>query len=187
MRALACLLLVTACTSAADDGGDGTGQTSGGGVDVADEISATVTTTDEGDASSHALIVLASTANLCNDAGTVDRKGQHFITIELRDVNGATRTAPTAAGSYTIYPNTGSEPAKSASLTVGGFDNACQLDDSLAAMAQSGTVTLTSVAGGVYKGSYDVVLNSGGHLTGTFAPAACAKLATATDSGHTCI
>ena len=131
--------------------------------------------------------MLASTSNLCNDAGTIDRKGQHFTTIELRDVNGSTKTAPTAAGSYTIYPNTGSEPAKSASLTVGAFDNACQLDDNLAASAQSGTVTLTSVAGGVYKGSYDVVLNNGTHLTGSFAPAACPKLATATDSGHSCL
>jgi hypothetical protein len=142
---------------------------------------------DEGGDSSPALIVLASTSNLCSDAGTVDRTGQHFISIELRDVNGSTRTAPTAPGSYTIYPNTGSEPAKSASLTVGGFDNTCQLDDNLAAAAQSGTVTLTSATGGVYKGSYDVTLNNGKHLTGSFAPVACPKLATATDSGHTCL
>jgi hypothetical protein len=131
--------------------------------------------------------MLASTSNLCNDVGTVDRKGQHFTTIALRDVNGAMRTAPTAPGAYTIYPNTGSEPAKSASLNVGGFDNTCQFDDDLSASAQSGTVTLTSVSGGVYKGSYDVTLNNGSHITGTFAPTACPKLATATDGEHTCI
>lgn len=188
--ALACLLLASACVSSVDSGGgDDTGPTPGGGsVDVADEISATVTVSDEGGDSSHALIVLASTSNLCNDAGSVDRKGQHFISIELRDVNGSTRSAPTAAGSYTIYPNTGSEPAKSASLNVGAFDNACQLDDNVAASAQSGTVTLTSVAGSVYKGSYDVTLNNGSHITGTFAPVACAKLATATSNDqHSCL
>jgi hypothetical protein len=188
MRFFACLLLATACTSSADTADDDTGQSPGGGsLDAADEISATVTVSDEGGDSSHALIVLASTSNLCDDAGSVDRKGQHFISIELRDVNGSTRTAPTAAGTYTIYPNTGSEPAKSASLTVGAFDDTCQLDDNLAASGQSGTVTLTSVTGGVYRGSYDFTLNSGSHITGTFAPTACPKLATATDSGHSCL
>lgn len=183
--ALAYLLFATACMSSTNGGGDDTGQTSGGDFQVADMISATVTS-DEGD--SNGLIVLASTSGLCADAGTVDRKGQHFISIELRDVNGSTKTAPTAAGSYTIYPNTGSEPPKSASLTVGAFDNTCQLDDNVSAQAQSGTVTLTSVAGGVYKGSYDVTLNNGNHLTGTFAPTACAKLATATaNDQHSCL
>lgn len=185
---LACLLVASACTTSPDGTGDDTGQPGGGSVDVADEISATVMVDDGGDISSHALIVLASTSNLCADAGTVDRKGQQFISIELRDVNGSTRTAPTAPGSYTIYPNTGSEPAKSASLTVGGFDNTCQLDDNLAASAQSGTVTLTSVSAGVYKGSYDVTLNNGSRLAGSFAPAACPKLATATSNDqHSCL
>lgn len=185
---LACLLLATACTSSADPSGDDTDQTPGGGtVDAADAISATVSVSDDGGDSSHALILIASTSNLCNDVDSVDRKGQHFISIALRDINGSTRSAPTAPGTYTIYPNTGSEPAKSASLNVGGYDNTCQLDDDLSASGQSGTVTLTSATGGVYKGSYDVTLNSGSHITGTFAPTACPKLATATDSGHSCL
>jgi hypothetical protein len=161
-------------------------------MDSADMISATVTTSDgAGDTSSAARIVLGSTSNLCSDASAsppIDRKGQHFIAIELRDVAGAMKTAPTAPGVYTIYPDTGSEPAKSASFTIGVFDGTCQLVDDESASGQSGTVTLTSVAAGVYAGRYDVTLNTGAHVTGSFAPTACPQLANAVTNSdqHSC-
>src|SRR3954465_12397330 len=168
MRLFALSVIVAAGCGGSTDGGV-TGDPPGGDFDVADQISATVTMSDgNGDSSSEAQIMLASTSNLCGDASAspaIDRKGQRFMTIELRDVSGSTKTAPTAPGTYTIYPNTGSEPAKSASLTVGGFDQTCQWNDDVAASAQSGTVTLTSVAAGVYAGTFDVTLNTGGHIT----------------------
>ena len=184
------LIAVLGCTSNGDDAGSG--QPSGGGIDTADAISATVTMSDGGDdTSSVARIVLGSTSNLCADAGAspaIDRKGQHFVEIELRDVDGAMRTAPTAPGAYTIYPNTGEEPGKAASLTVGVLDDTCQVIDETYASGQSGTVTLTSVSAGVYAGSYDVVLNTGDHITGTFQPTACPQLASAlvNPDEHTC-
>ena len=189
MRVFSLLLFAAVgCTSSA---GSVSGETPGGAFDVADMISATVTTSDGGgDTSSSARIVLASTSNLCSDATAspaVDRQHQRFVTIELRNVSGSVKTAPTAPGTYTIYPNTGSEPAKSASLTVGGLDGTCQLIDEESGLAQSGTVTLTSVTGGVYAGSYDVVLNTGGHITSSFAPKACPQLATVTSADqHSC-
>lgn len=199
MRVFALFMFaVVGCMSTTDGSGSG-GQSGGGGggggsgtFDASDTISTTVTTSDGGgDTSSNARIVLASTSNLCSDASAsppIDRKGQHFVTIELRDVNGATKTAPTAPGTYTIYPDTGSEPPKSASLTVGVLDDTCQPIDEQSGSGQSGTVTLTSVSGGVYTGSYDVVLNTGGHITGTFQPTACPQLANVATSGdqHTC-
>lgn len=182
MRTIAFVILVaTACTSNDDD--SGSGRPPGGTFDAADAISATVTTDDgTGETSSVARITLASTSNLCADVSAspvIDRKGQHFVQIELRDVSGATRTAPTSPGVYTIYPNTGEEPAKAASLTVGVLDDECQVIDDMSASGQSGTVMLTSVSAGVYAGSYDVVLNTGDHITGTFQPAACPQLASA--------
>ncbi|HEU4614062.1 MAG TPA: hypothetical protein VFS15_18335, partial [Kofleriaceae bacterium] len=83
---------------------------------------------------------------------------------------------------------TGEEPAKAASLTVGVLDDACQVIDDTSASGQSGTVTLTSVNAGVYAGSYDVVLNTGDHISGTFQPAACPQLANAlaNPDEHTC-
>jgi hypothetical protein len=189
MRTLSFFMVLAAagCTSSAD--GSITGQPPGGGFEITDMISATVTTSDGGDSSSTARIVMASTPDLCSDAGAaIDRKGEHYITIGLSDVAAGVRTAPTAPGTYTIYPNTGSEPAKSASFEVGAFDNTCQLVDEDSGSGQSGTVTLTSVTGGVYAGSYDVVLNTGGHVTGSFAPTACPQLATAAanDAQHSC-
>jgi hypothetical protein len=192
MRTLGWVLLLGAagCTSNAD--GSLTGQPPGGGFEIVDTISATVTMSDgAGDSSASARIVMTSTANQCSDAGAspaIDRKGEHFIAIQLSDVSGGIRTAPTAPGTYTIYPNTGSEPAKSASFDVGAFDNTCQLVDEDTGSGQSGTVTLTSVTGGVYAGSYDVTLNTGDHVAGSFAPTACPQLssAAANDTQHSC-
>lgn len=169
------------------------GQVPGGGFMTADTISATITTSDgAGGSSASARIVIASTANLCSDAGAsppIDRKNQRTITLDLRDVSGAMTSAPTAAGTYTIYPDTGSEPPKSASLLVVGLDATCQPLDADTAQAQSGTVTLTSVAGGVYSGSFNVVLNTGGSISGSFDPEACTALQTAAASTveHACL
>jgi hypothetical protein len=190
---LAIVVAAAAGCSSTSSGGDVSGDVPGGTFELADSISATITTSDgAGDTSSVAQIVMASTTDLCGDAGAtppIDRKLERYITILLRDVNGASTTAPVAPGSYTIYPDSGTEPPKSASLLVGGLDGSCQPNDAAAAAAQSGTVTLTSVAGGAFAGSFDVVLNSGGHLTGSFDPGACPKLqaAVASTDAHACM
>jgi hypothetical protein len=104
------------------------------------------------------------------------RKGSRAIEITLMDVTNGNTAAPTAPGSYTIYPNSGSQPPKEALFDVTGIDSSCQQVDAQSAQGQSGTVTLTSVAGNVFKGSFDVLLNTGAHVTGTFDPTACAGL-----------
>lgn len=193
MRVLALFVIAaTGCTSSSSGGGNVSGQTPGGSFDLADTISATVSISESGDTTSSAQILLASTSNLCSDASAsppIDRKGQRFILIDLRDVSGGTKTAPAAPGTYTIYPDTGTEPPKAASLTTGGYDGSCQSVDAAAAQAQSGTVTLTSVTSGVFAGSFDVTLNTGGHLTGSFDPNPCPQLATAAASTdqHSCL
>ena len=188
MRVIAGLaVVVVGCSSS----GGGTGQP-GGSFHVADMISAAVTTSDgAGDTNGSAWIVLASTSQLCSDAGAsppIDRKGQRFIAIQLLDVNGATSTTPVAPGTYTIYPNTGSQPPHEALLTTGGIDGSCQSIDADAAAGESGTVTLASISGNVFAGSYDVVLNTGDTITGTFAPEACPALETEVSStaAHSC-
>ena len=183
---LALLLAVSACAS---DGANVSGQLPGGGVIAGDTISATVTIDDgTGGTSSYAQIVIGSTSGLCSDVGAappIDRKGAREIVIALRDITGSQSTAPAAAGAYTIYPNTGSEPPKSATLSTIGFDSACQTVDAQTASAQSGTVTLTVASGGIYKGTFDVTLNTGDHITGSFDPTACPALQTATANTDT--
>jgi hypothetical protein len=182
-RHLAAALLVSA--ACADSS---TGDLPGGGFDIDDTISASVTRDED----SLAQIVIASTSGLCGDAGAsppLDRAGQKYIVIELADVTGATTMTPSAPGTYEIYPNTGSRPAKSASLVTGAFDDACESVDTADASGQSGTVTLASINGDVFAGSYDVVLNTGDRITGQFAPNACPALRTraASTDAHTCV
>ena len=173
-------------------GGSVVGNLPGGVFDPADAISASVSMSDgNGGTTSAAHVVIASTASLCGDAAAsppIDRKQQRFITIDLTDVAGSVETTPTAPGTYTIYPNTGSRPAHSASLVTGALDTACQPIDADGAQAQSGTVTLTQVVGGVFKGTFDVTLNTGGQITGTFSPSACPALQTEASSmaTHAC-
>ncbi len=189
MRVLVTFTFLAGCASNA--GGALSGQMPGGNFDIADTISAAVSISDgAGGTSNAAQIVLASTSHLCSDASAappIDRKGQRFLAIELHDVNGAITTTPAAPGTYTIYPDTGTEPPKSATLHAGGLDATCQSVDADDAMGQSGTVTLTGVTGGVFTGTFDVMLNTGGHITGSFDPEACPGLqAAASNHVHTC-
>ena len=143
-------------------------------------MSAAVTISDgAGGSSGEGLIVMSSTSSVCGDAGAtppVERKSSRTVTITLLDVTGGNTAAPTAPGTYTIYSNSGSQPPKEALFDVVGLDATCQQVDADAAQGQSGSVTLTSVSGGVFTGSYDVVLNTGDHVTGSFAPTACPAL-----------
>jgi len=190
MRFLAYVLLI-GCSSSGGTPDSGSNQLPGGPFQVADQVSATITMGDPGDTTSDARVRLSSTTGLCADLSAsppIDHKQQRIITIVLRDVAGSTKTAPTAPGTYTIYPNTGSEPAKSAVLTIASFNDSCQSNDAESGQGQSGTVTLTSIAGGVFAGSYDVVLNTGSHIAGGFRPTACPQGAAAfmNDADHAC-
>lgn len=174
------VLMIVGC-----GGDDSTGPLPGGGWEVASSIGGNVSIEDD----SALRIVIGSTSNLCTDAKAsppIDRQGESFIEIELADVGGANTTAPTAAGTYTIYPNTGSRPAKSASFVTGRFDGDCMLDDAADASGQSGSVVLTAL-GAKFTGTYDVVLNTGDHATGSFDAAACDLQAAATNSQHACM
>lgn len=179
------LACVAACTSSADGV---SGSPPGGPVDTQATVSAVVMSSDTGD--SEARIVISSTASVCADAGAtpaIDRMGSHFISIELKDVNGSTATAPAAGGTYTVYSNSGSQPPKEALVEIGALDGTCQLVDNAQASGQSGTVVLTSASGGVFKGTYDVVLNTGDHISGSFDPVACPALQSlTTTSDHDC-
>ncbi len=43
------------------------------------------------------------------------------------------------------------------------------------ALADSGTVVLTGVSGGTFTGTFDVVMDSGDHVTGTFDAPTCSE------------
>ena len=192
MRILFGLSLLVGCTTSHGGGGTMTGP---GSFMPMDTISASVTSGPDGagGTSQVARIVMATTSGLCTDASAsppVDRKNQTYLVIELANVFGARTETPSAPGTYTIYPNSGSRPAASASFVFGGFDATCQPNDGVAASGQSGTVTLAAISStGVFTGSFDVVMNTDAHLTGTFQPDACPALQTEATSiaEHSCI
>ena len=182
------LVVFAACTSASDDGPGGGGSGAVDDVDAAGAISAAIVVSDEGDGA--ARILIASTKQLCSDARAtppIARKGQTLVMIDLHDVTGAGTTAPSAPGTYTIYPNTGSRPEKSASLQLATLDASCQQD--VQASGQSGSVALSSVTGGKFAGSYNVVLNTEERITGVFDPTPCPEMQALVDSAddHSCL
>lgn len=141
----------------------------------------------DGDTSAH--IVIANTTNLCNDAGAspaIDRELQKFIIIDLTDVGASSTSAPSGPGTYTIYSNSGSRPAKSASYVTGAFDSSCLPVDTADASGQSGSIVLTAT-GAQFSGTYDVTLNDDSHVTGSFSSTSCPALqAAVTNTQHAC-
>ena len=89
---------------------------------------------------------------------------------------------PVGGGTKAWIPARDEEP-----LETGGLDDTCQLVDDEQASGQSGTVVLDSASGGAFKGTFDVVLNTGDHITGSFDPIPCPALQMLTTGGeHAC-
>jgi hypothetical protein len=104
------------------------------------------------------------------------------VVISMTDVNGTTLNTPTVPGTYAIFQGTGTAPPKSANLNVRVIDSNCADVPAAEAKATTGTVTLSSISGDTFAGSFDVVLDSGDHLTGSFDPEPCPGIQAALDS-----
>ncbi|HET7505252.1 MAG TPA: hypothetical protein VFK02_29740 [Kofleriaceae bacterium] len=162
------------------------GNIHGNAFAIEDAISASVALTDL----HGAVIVLSSTSGLCKDAAAnAVHPNQKAVIITLFDINGTTLNTPTAPGTYTIFQGSGAPPAKAAAWVASVNDATCSEIDASGATATTGTVTLSDINGNAFSGSYDVVLDSGDHVTGSFDPEACPDLQTAlnSDASSTCI
>jgi len=167
-------------------GGPGSvdGKVHGQSIAINDSISAAVNVT-AGTAQFHAAeIVMANASSLCKDvAGRVEHPNEKVVVMAVFDVNGTSFTTPTAAGTYAIYQQ-GTQPgAHAATLSVAVNDATCKSVEAQSATATSGTITLDHVSGNVFSGKYDVVLDSGDHITGDFDPEGCPAIQTIIDSG----
>jgi len=173
----ACLALVACGGSGSSNGGSVSGTVHGSSISIADSVSAAVTATISGTVVHGAYILLASTANTCADVGSDQaHPNEKGLGIILFDVNGTTYTAPTAPGTYSVYQGTGTPPPKVATLNVYVLDATCKDITASEAKGMTGTVTLTTVSGNLYSGNYDVALDSGDHITGSFDPEECPGL-----------
>jgi hypothetical protein len=150
---------------------------------IAESISAMLISPRSG-AGSAAVIVMSSSTDSCLPPDAlIAHPGETTVIIVVADGN----AAPTAPGTFTVHDPRGDDapPAKSAILYTSVLDPMCanHADDQTEAI--SGTVTLASAGGGVYAGQFDVELDSGDRITGTFSPAACEQLPAAFQSEST--
>ena len=139
-------------------------------------ISAT-TAISSGSTSTIGVIVVANNTGLCHDvAANQTPKNLAGLLLTVGDVNTSTgaSTAPTAPGVFTI--SSSSAQPKSAFVAFEVTDASCKDISAQDAVGASGTVTLTSVSGGAYAGSFDVVMDSGDHVTGSFSATNCASI-----------
>ena len=178
---IALFLCASACGSGSGSGGSSalSGTVHGQTIGVTDAISAALTTMFDDVTIHGAAIVMANASDLCADA-VANRlhPNEKAVVILLTDVTDGASSTPTAAGTYTIFQGAGKPPAKTALLSVSMNDAACKEVEAQSAGGATGTVTLSAISGDEFSGSFDVTLNSGDRVTGSFAPGACPELAT---------
>ena len=151
--------------------GSVTGTIRGQQVVIADAISA-FTVSHGSRPGSYAGILMSTVPQMCSDVKQhINRAASTTIVMGLFDATATRIQAPTGPGTYAVT-NAMSGPVVSYGALV--RDATCGVQSGTP--ATSGTVTLTSVVGDVYAGTFDVTLESGDHVTGTFSPGACPAL-----------
>jgi hypothetical protein len=162
-----------------DDAGHISGTVHGTSISVGDSVSAAVTI----NSNQHgAAIVLTNESDACAQlTDHVQHPSEKVVIITVADYANLTLTTPTAPGTYSIYQG-GTPPDKAATLQVVMTDLNCATIDNMGAKATSGTVTLTKVSGNTFAGSFDALLDSEDHITGSFSPDECPAIQSALDN-----
>jgi hypothetical protein len=119
-----------------------------------------------------AVVVISNTGGLCANASVGKQaSNSQFFVITLFDRIGTQTAIPTAPGTYSVTSTT-----KSASASYLETDATCRSIAGFSALATSGTVTLTSVTSNGLVGTFDLTLNSGDRVTGSFNAPNCGGL-----------
>jgi hypothetical protein len=122
-------------------------------------------------------VFLTSSSGTCADImSNQAHQNEKGVLIVMWDVVGTTTNAPTAGGTYSIYQGSGTSPPKAATFNAQATDATCKEIATDSAKGATGTVTLTGVSGMRYTGHFDVSLDSGDHVTGSFDPTECPEL-----------
>jgi hypothetical protein len=123
------------------------------------------------------MVGLTSNSGMCNTitAGQTPKNSQYFVIVMGTVQNGAVQP-PSGPGTYMVQSVGMMSATNIATVTFDSLDATCTSVSAKAAEGVSGTVTLTSVNNGAYSGSFDIMLNSSDHVTGSFTASACAGL-----------
>jgi hypothetical protein len=101
------------------------------------------------------------------------------VIISISDTDSSGTHAPTGSGTYTYY---GSSPPSPPYKSLNDFEVNAETDVNGRCGFQaigtitSGTVTLDTVVADILTGTFDVMLDSGDHVTGSFHPSGCPEL-----------
>lgn len=166
-------LVVALCGCGTDSSpGSVSGTIKGQKYSVSDAISASVTI----NGGHVGVVALGNKSGLCADvmAGKQPPNLSLFI-ISMTQLNGITLATPTTTGTFQIYQS-GQPPALAASIATHVYDASCNEIQNWASTAITGTVDLTHISGEAYDGHFDVVMDQGDHITGTFSGEACPAL-----------
>jgi hypothetical protein len=149
---------------------------------IVDAVSMAATLSVTGGTQMQGLIFLTTTPHYCGDlAANTVRKGEMAVSISLADITGQAVGAPTMAGTYTVAAGGPLSP-KAAAIKVVVTDQSCMAIAPSGAKATAGAVKLTSVDANAFDGTFDVTLDSGDHVSGSFSPESCPAIQTAIDS-----
>lgn len=128
------------------------------------------------------MVTIASSPGLCAAANaTTEPKNTQFLLLAFTDINPATgQTSPPAAPGVYVVSGAGSQVGIAFSYQT---DASCHLVAGASESATAGTITLTSVSGGSYSGSFDLTMTGSGtapadHITGSFSSPYCPASAT---------
>jgi hypothetical protein len=86
----------------------------------------------------------------------------------------STSTPPVAPGTYPILARAASGPGADGAFFE--TDLNYQTINADSSQVRGGSVTLTSIAGGTYVGSYDFTMDTGERITGSFSAPYCPNL-----------
>ena len=173
--ALAMIVALAACGGGSSSSVTVTGTVKGQPIVAAENTSGNVTF--PGTTTIIGAIAITSKTGICTAAAANKEPNSLrsvIILVGTRTAGSTSNSPPTDPGTYTVTTS-GSE-TKFAYVSVGQTDATCTTIDAQVAQATSGTVTLTKVSNGSYAGSFDVTLDSGDHITGTFDATNCAAL-----------
>ena len=125
-------------------------------------------------------VIITDTPAFCDEL-TQNKTPKNVAALVIGAANFDSKTGvlspPTAPGTHTIATSANaSTNAKLASLSYVHDDATCQAIQAEGATGVSGSITFTSIANGVYTGTYDVVLDSNDRVKGSFTSQTCAAL-----------
>jgi hypothetical protein len=185
---LAVLVFALSAALACTSGGTGssitgtatvTGPLNGQAFAAADANSATAIVPIQGTSANSGLVTIVSASGLCQDANAnLEPKSTKYLFLVFTDFDLATTqtSPPTAPGVYSIF--TGTQVPKPALAVYAQSDANCRAVPGAAENATDGTITLTSVNGGSYSGTFDLTMAGSGaapadHITGQFTAPYC--------------